>query len=167
MTKDRINSGFTLVEVIISVAVLCIVCVVILQLFVAADGLNQDNVNADTAHVLALNKMEELKLLSKPMDIGLEGEPDFDGSFSSFEYYDENWNLSVLNNETMFIVETRLKPIGESLYLSASFGEASDNNQYISSLYEISVSVKDKNEDKVLVLLKSSKYYQYTGGQDD
>ena len=59
--KNNNKNGFTLVEVIISVAVLCLVCGIMLRLFVSADELRENNLDIEKAQVFVLNEMEKLK----------------------------------------------------------------------------------------------------------
>lgn len=55
------NQGFTLIEVILSIAFLSLVSVVILQLFITSQNINSDAQMKDMASFVATNAIEETK----------------------------------------------------------------------------------------------------------
>jgi len=148
-----------LVEVIISVAVLCLVCGIILRLFVSADDLRKTNVDIEKAQVLALNKMEELKTAVEPLPKDILTEPDFDGSFTLVEYFDEDWNRVHSGDEPTYLLKTIIKPSGYGLYTEGSFGNGEVSSGLTSDLFELKVIVTDRETNKELAVLESAKYY--------
>ena len=61
MPRFRRNDGFTLIEVIISIAILSLVSVVTLQLFITAQSVNTNSRHRDIASTLASNCIEAIK----------------------------------------------------------------------------------------------------------
>lgn len=55
------NEGFTLIEVILSIAILSIVSVVVLRLFVTSHDLNESSRHADLASNIAVNHIEMIR----------------------------------------------------------------------------------------------------------
>ncbi len=84
MIKLKNNKGFTLIEVIMSIAILSIVSAVVLQLFVSSKGLNTKSRAIDIAGIYAANAIEQTKSLTKKEISIIAGIKE--------EYYDENWN---------------------------------------------------------------------------
>lgn len=165
MNKAHKNTknGFTLVEVIISVAVLCLVCGIILRLFVSADDLRQRNLDTEKAQVMVLNKMEQLKLADEPLPKDILSEPDYDGVFTLVEYYDSNWYGVQLWDNPVYILEINIKPSEEGIFTEGSFGKADRSPGVSSKLFKISVLVMDIEEAKELASVESAKYYSDMG----
>ena len=77
------KSGFTLLEVIISVAVLALVSVFILQMFVVSDRVNKKAKNIDQANMICMDAIERFKNAA-PRAINGHTEV----------YYDSGWNIA-------------------------------------------------------------------------
>ena len=73
------NKGFTLIEVILSIAFLSVVSVVILQLFITSQNINASAQIKDMASLMATNAIEEIKA-SKTLEAG-----------EQHTYFDESW----------------------------------------------------------------------------
>lgn len=157
------KKGFTLSEVIISVAVLCIVCVVILQLFVSADDLRERNLIREQAQIEAVNKMEEIKTLNVPTVPGLVTEPDYDGSFTFTQYFDEEWNWVESGDSPTFIISTNLKPPENTIFTQTSFGTDEVSYDVYSAIFEISIKVIEVESGEELAMVNSAEYYRNIG----
>ncbi len=161
------KSGFTLVEVIISVAVLCLVCGIMLRLFVSADDLSERNLNIEKAQIAVLNKMEELKSADEPLTADILSEPDSDGVFTLTQYYDNDWNVVQSWENPRYILITEIEPIGEGLFTEGNFGEVRKSNGVSSALFRTAVSLRDIENKKVLATVESSHYYSNMGYEND
>lgn len=62
--KSRHDSGFTLIEVIVSIAILSVVSVVALQLFMTAQTVNTRSRQGDMATIFCTNNIEILKMFT-------------------------------------------------------------------------------------------------------
>ncbi|MBN1624610.1 MAG: type II secretion system protein [Clostridia bacterium] len=161
------NGGFTLVEVIISVAVLCLVCGVMLRLFVSADDLREKNLDIEKAQVYVLNEMEKLKSKDEPLTADILSEPDFDGSFTLTQYYDSNWKGVQSWENPRYILVTIIVPSEEGLFTKGAFGVAEDQRGVSSALFDIKVSMRDIERKKVLASVESAHYYRNMGDNND
>jgi len=98
MMKKSNQEGFTLVEVIISIAVLSIVSVFILQMFVTSTQLNDNARDVDKVNMWTSTLMETFHLQDDPLLFGENGvftyaatEPTEDGLIITC-YFDTDWN---------------------------------------------------------------------------
>lgn len=133
--KRKKHSGFTLVEVIFSIALLSIVSVVILNLYIASGELNDKALIQNMASLMASNAIEEVR--STPRDL-----PE-----SITLYYDEYWALSDKSAEASY-----------TLNLSVTKDET------VSKLVYLDVIVTD-SESKTIVNFSTGHYLQSGGGQ--
>ncbi len=69
MMKVKNHDGFTLIEVIISIAILSVVSVVVLQLFMTSRNLNIQSRHSDIASVLTSNTIESVKSFDNPIEL--------------------------------------------------------------------------------------------------
>lgn len=75
------KKGFTLIEIIFSVAFLSIVSVIMLQLLTSAHGIEKDTDLLEVATLYAMNEIELVKgQTAVPQDL------------ETIKYYDENWS---------------------------------------------------------------------------
>jgi prepilin-type N-terminal cleavage/methylation domain-containing protein len=165
--RKNSNGGFTLVEVIISVAVLCLVCGVMLRLFVAADDLRENNMDIEKAQVYVLNKMEELKSADEPLPADILSEPDYDGSFTLTQYFDNDWKGVQSWENPRYILVTEIVPMGEGIFTEGAFGVSDENNSVSSALFKIEVSMRDIERNKILASVESAHYYRNMGEAND
>jgi prepilin-type N-terminal cleavage/methylation domain-containing protein len=165
--KNNNKNGFTLVEVIISVAVLCLVCGIMLRLFVSADDLRENNLDLEKAQVIVLNEMEKLKSADEPLPADILSEPDYDGSFTLTQYFDNNWKGVQSWENPRYILVTVIEPTGEGLFTEGTFGVTEDKSGVSSALFKIAVSMQDIERNKVLASVESAHYYRNMGGEND
>ena len=123
LVQKNSNKGFTLVEVIISVAVLCIVCGIILRLFVSAGELGIKNSDIGKARIVALNRMETLKSSDQPFDMEVLDEGNVVWPVKLLEYYDSGWNRVQSSQNPAFVLSVKVKPYGDSIFTPESFGK--------------------------------------------
>lgn len=166
--KRNDEKGFTLVEVIISVGVLCIVCGIIVQLFTLSGKVRDNTSNIELASVMAINAIEICKASDSPDIQDLEV---FDGMTTNYEktkegfvirkYFDENWDKLDINEEPVFVVKITMNQIEHLPAVKDDFGET----VIISRLYEINVQAgyvdAGREGGAVLAEYNTSKYYTY------
>ena len=95
----RNKKGFTLLEVIISVAVISIISVYILQMFVAANRVNKKAYETDQANMLCMGALENFKASEIPPD-GYEAF--YDGDWRPVNFIadaDYAFNVVIINTE--------------------------------------------------------------------
>lgn len=125
------KNGFTLIEIIFSVAFLSVISVIILKLLVVSYELEQATDLMDIATLHAMNEIENVKSITELEDI------------ESYEkFYDEIWNETKEENATY------------QLSLSMDL-----NDQYDRGLYEIQSIVTDLIENDVVVNISTHHYY--------
>ena len=126
------KKGFTLVEVIISIAALGLICAVLLRLFVLSKDTNRAAGEAQEAELFATTTIESIvcaDTLKNGFDaIGIE----FDASITQYIYTDGEYTADI-----------------------EVYGEDAD---YPGSLYDISVTVTQ--DDKELSGISTKKYEQ-------
>lgn len=83
------NNGFTLLEVIISVAALSVMSVFVLQMFMSSATLNARARDADIAMTVAMQEIENLKTYSSLSEYLADDSDTLTVSL----YYDKDWNL--------------------------------------------------------------------------
>lgn len=99
------NSGFTLLEVIVSIAALSFISVFILQMFISSSNLNNRAKDSDIAMSVAISEIESLKKHSAVSGYLSEGDDirettENNGVITVSLYYDKAWNLTK-NSETV------------------------------------------------------------------
>lgn len=104
MMKRRLdNKGFTLIEVIVSIAILSIVSVVVLRLFILAHDINEKSREIDVAGMYAANMIEQCKVADlsafQPQLLGLETVEDSEQQFVGAIYYNALWQPSKEGSE--------------------------------------------------------------------
>jgi prepilin-type N-terminal cleavage/methylation domain-containing protein len=132
------KKGFTLVEVIISIAALGLICAVLLRLFVIAGTTNSKAGDMQSAGLVATSVVETL-VGADTLGGGLTSlgqQLPGDTSSGELSFYKEGFDVSV---------------------------EFTEKGDYPGTLYDISVSVASK--DNVLASIDTSKYYK--GGRND
>ena len=135
LKKLKNQDGFTLLEVIISIAVLSILSVFILQMFISSATANQRAQNIDVAAGKAIAVVEQFKMLEDIADV----ETAFaaydiviDGEIYSFsQFFDNEWVPAAAESD--FRLDVAIRPCG---------GEAADA---VGVMYNIKVSFVDKS----------------------
>lgn len=160
------KKGFTLVEVIISIAVLGIVSGVVLKLFVLSNDLSNKVGTEDLASAYASNAIEICKASDSPKQAFKapffnEGDIVSDnGQEKCVLYYDDSFNN--ISTEGKLKLTIIIKSISDNLSLPLSISD--NNNAKINSgLYNIQVTVEEKNESsyKTIISYATDKYYVF------
>jgi prepilin-type N-terminal cleavage/methylation domain-containing protein len=136
--------GFTLLEVVISIAALALLSIFLLQMFMASSNLNQRAQDSDMALAKTISAIEEVKGWDAIKPDAYENNNA--GGFFIYTFYDRDWNLLEDNRQgSQFQLTLELSPE------SASAG-----------LYAVNATVTDLTavEDKaVLSYLHTKKYF--------
>lgn len=139
--------GFTLIEVILSIAILSIVSVVVLRLFVVSNDLNESSKIVDYASLMAVNHIEELKSYQE-LDAYLATHPFIDNqedTLSGSLIYDTNFDLNQNGAYQLDIILT--------------------SNATTPSLYTVNISATDLAKEKALVSYTTKHYFSIGGDQ--
>ena len=139
--KKRLNNkGFSLLEIIISVAALSLSGVFIVQMFLTSEGLNKRARNTDIATNMAISQIENFKMMKS-----------YDGGNQSLRlYYDAEWNEISDTEKVSFV-----------LYFDVSLD---DNNENLTGgdIYELNVRITDVSvidTERELVEYSTKKYF--------
>lgn len=164
-TRSQANAGFTLIEVIISIAVLSIASMFILQMFVTSAQLNSNARDIDQANVLVTNVMENFFLLSDPMALAsdplLQGAEPMEGDGRNgriVKYYDEDWHGSAADSAEYALV-IRIQHLEDGAPVPAALG---GEPEITTALYQIQIEVLHLNiqgENVPLVQTNSTSYF--------
>jgi len=129
------NEGFTLIEVIMSIAILSIVSAVVLQLFISSMDLNNKSRTIDVAGVYAANAIENLKALTSEEARVIKQDQEW--------LYDSDWQLINDNKSAQFKLVVKLR----------------ENTNVAENFYEIQSKMIDQKTDEVLVEYITGHYY--------
>lgn len=132
LRKAKDKKGFTLVEVIISIAALGIICAVLLRLFVLSKDTNNAAGAAQEAELFASATVERLVCADTLQDGFKELGIDFDKNISQYSYTDGDYTA---------VIDVR--------------GESAD---YPGTLYDVNVTVTE--DGKQLSGISTKKYEQ-------
>lgn len=137
MKIKKQKKGFTLVEVIISIAALGIICAVLLRLFVLSSNTNDAAKNAHQAELFATSVIESISCADTIED-----------GFQSL-------NLKFEDKKTEYIIaEHKLTAVIE----------VSKTGDYPGTLYDISVVVQ--NAEKQLANISTKKYVKRSANEE-
>jgi|GEM_PF-1210818 len=151
LKKIKNQDGFTLMEVVISIAALSVLSVFILQMFITSANANARAQNIDIASANAMSIMERFKTLN---DISALEDlyPEFiiqkrdDGNYTFTERYGKDWNPS---SDGMFMMEvTILRDLDALAPITVAEYEATADEPVIAPvgmLYAIIVKVVDQS----------------------
>lgn len=131
--KLKNDKGFTLIEIIFSVAFLCIVSVIVLRLFVASYEIESKTDLVDMATLHMVNEIEMIK--------GLESVTE--DNFSVDKYYDQMWKPLSDKNKAYYYVSIKVDK----------------NSKYDRGLYDIEASVIDLIANESVVHVETMHYY--------
>lgn len=127
--KNKTSNGFTLVEIIFSIAFLSIVSVVILQLFLTSDNLSQKAQTQNLATLYAANAIESAKAtLVAQTDV------------TQIKYYDTLWQEVPAQSNAQYTVTLLVSP-----------------DQKLKQLLHLNVKVTDLNQIE-LVSIQTAHY---------
>ncbi len=124
------NEGFTLIEVIMSIAILSIVSAVVLQLFITSMGLNNKSRTIDVAGVYAANAIENLKALTLDEARVIKQDHEW--------LYDSDWQLINNNKSAQFKLVVKLREnidVAENFYEIQSKNDRSKNKTKLSRIH--------------------------------
>ena len=96
MNKFKKNDGFTLIEVIFSVAFLCIVSVIVLRLFVASYEIESRTEKIDMATLHMFNEIEDIKSLENIEDESRIVEVYYDGMWKEVDKEESNFQILII-----------------------------------------------------------------------
>ncbi|MBI9015536.1 MAG: type II secretion system protein [Clostridiales bacterium] len=132
---DRIKNdkGFTLIEIIFSVAFLCIVSVIVLKLFVASYEIENKTDLVDMATLHMVNEIESIKGLESLNEDHVTVE----------KYYDKMWKQLSYKTDAYYLVSVI----------------ADRNSKYDRGLYDIEASVMDLVTNENVVHVETMHYY--------
>lgn len=148
------SQGFTLVEVIISIAILSVCSVVALQLFITAQNLNTLSRHTDIASVFATNNLEKIKHFSDTASMI--------NHMPTFESVDQGFVQSIFLDENFKeITETSSGTLNNYLINTV----LNSTNQI--GLYDIQVTVTDVIDNKALVQYTTAHYFNEEVSYDE
>lgn len=136
------QGGFTLVEVILSIAILSIVSVVVLKLFILSSDLNERSKESDLANLTALNMLETLRLEDQ-LDSLLTKHSFLEPSGKAYQgrlFLDAMFNETSL--EASYELEVRLIPLDDLV-----------------GFYDIFIEVYDLDNNKSLAAYETGQYF--------
>lgn len=115
--KMRRQSGFTLVEVVVSFAVLAIISGTLMQIFVTSGIVNQKTYETDKANALSTQILERFK--ATPEDAQIEVYPELIGANKSsdlagihyYQYLDRNWQPTTFDDRIYIIEIVTTNPV--------------------------------------------------------
>ncbi len=133
--NDRLKNdkGFTLIEIIFSVAFLCIVSVIVLRLFVASYEIENKTDLVDMATLHMVNEIESIKGLESLTEDHLTVE----------KYYDKMWKPLSEKTDAYYFVSVIVDK----------------NSKYDRGLYDIEASVMDLVTNESVVHVETMHYY--------
>lgn len=160
MTKN--NDGFTLLEIVISIAALSFISIFILQMFMASSNLNERAKNTDIAVNLAISEIENFKKYSCLSDYlaanDLGNISENSRTITIRLYYDKGWN-------TMGLSETVPENAGYYLAMDINPDETApprkESAKY-GKLYTVQVDVADVSSGEnssSLASFRAKKYF--------
>lgn len=172
------DKGFTLVEVIISIGFLCIVCGIIIQLFIASGELRSKSALREMASVKASNAIEACMISDSPGNVGKDiFNPDFtdyektDSGYIIREYFSSDWKEPEKDEMPVFVVKVEIKETDVNPETPVGFNDEKSEASYIvSGLYKIKVTagyVDTGIGNSVLGEYNTSKHYVYKVSDDD
>ncbi len=153
MNFSKKSDGFTLVEVIISIALLSVASVVALQLFITSQDMNNDSRHADIASVQATNIIERLRVYDDTIAMlaNIKNMKATEKGYSTDIYYNTNFDA----------LDTTLAPSDGIYLLTCQLTESQQG------LYEVIVTIKVVESDKELVSYTTNHYFKGEVSSDD
>lgn len=124
------KKGFTLIEIIFSIAFLCVVSVVMLNLLVTSFDVENETDMMDMAIIKVTNEIENLKAIHIDEDTAV------------IKYYNELWK-EVKEDQASYIVDVSV----------------TKNELYDNGLYNIDAKVSALDATSVLVTINTMHYY--------
>ena len=172
------NKGFTLVEVIISIGFLCIVCGIIIQLFVASKDLRSKSALKEMASIKASNAIEACIISDSPGNVGKEI---FNQAFTDYEktdtgyiireYFSGDWKEPEQGTAPVFMVKVEITETDRHPDTVGSLNtESNQPSPVISGFFDIKVTagyVDTGRDDSILGEYNTAKHYVYKVDDDE
>ncbi|MCF8018406.1 MAG: type II secretion system GspH family protein [Vallitaleaceae bacterium] len=138
------EQGFTLIEIIISIALLSVVSVIVLRLFVLSYTINEDAKISDGANTLIVNQLETMKTYDH-----------LDTFLSAY-----NW-LDVTPNKIQgqLFYDDTFSPIDKESRFTLHWSMV--KNASISGLYQISTHMIDTTTNETLTTYTTQHYFKH------
>lgn len=169
------EKGFTLVEVIMSIAILAIASLFILDFFLVAADSNQFAQDVDKGTTLAVSILEEFKQVDSPADF--EELDLLEGGYLNIEqdhyyftlYYDADFHIMEFKDQrpedAEFIGTIVIEPADEPPASELNASTSGDSGRIVRRRYSISLDFRRTHEvekaDTKLVTFTTSKYLVY------
>ncbi len=138
------EQGFTLIEIIISIALLSVVSVIVLKLFVLSYTINEDAKISDGANTLIVNQLETMKTYDH-LDTFLSAYNWLDVTPNKIQgqlFYDDTFSL--IDKESRFTLHWSMV-----------------KNTSISGLYHISTHMIDTATNETLTAYTTQHYFKH------
>ncbi|VDN46387.1 conserved protein of unknown function [Petrocella atlantisensis] len=138
------EQGFTLIEIIISIALLSVVSVIVLRLFVLSYTINEDAKISDGANTLIVNQLETMKTYNH-LDTFLNAYNWLDVTPNKIQgqlFYDDTF--SPIDKESRFTLHWSMV-----------------KNASISGLYHISTHIIDTTTNETLTAYTTQHYFKH------
>ena len=167
------NTGFTLVEVIISIGFLCIACGIIIQLFIASGEVRATAALKESASLKAANAIEACRISNSPADVGRglfnETATDYEKNDTGYiirEYFDADWLPPRSGESIVYVVRIELTETKRLTDTFNVFGSDDDDSYIISAIFDIHVVAEYVDmgiEDRIIAEFSTSKHYVFKG----
>jgi len=174
--RKRSEQGFSVMEALISVAVLALISGFVLQMYIVSYRVNQRAQDKDTANSIVVTAVESIKTQKSFDDLSKAAffkDCTFDGENGAYQYYDEKWRpMAVPQNAdapvgAKFMLRVGIPSVSTSLGDRYSAAAAKNNGAAaqtdIGMMAELVVSVVQLDGETVRELAKveARKYYAY------
>jgi len=142
--KSKNEKGFSLLEIIISVAALSLVGVFIVQMFISSSNLNKRARDVDNASAAAVAAAENFKNLAS-YDNGAE--------YVEYGYFNKEWEAIDSNGADV--------PDGAAFLIKTTITPDAPDEVESGRIYEADIAVTDMRTDggKVIASLTAKKYF--------
>lgn len=163
--RTKSNKGFTLLEVIISIAALSFISIFILQMFISAQELNSRAKDADTAISEAITALDSFKknrslddYLAKCAYVATEDS----NTATILNYYDRNWSSTDIEANAHYRLEVNISADEE--ITTTEMKDVEYGRLYV---VEVEVTENTSGEwDRTLASLRTKKYFSTKGVAD-
>ena len=154
------EQGFSVLEAIISIAVLAMISGFVLQMYIVSSRVNQRAQDMDSANAVAVSAVESLKAQPSldnfaewPVLSGSIMQTGGEGLFSAVKYFDDEWKQVSADDSAAFVLRLSVPSVAESTVPAGGVG----------ALVGIRAEVLRLEEDGEVSLteIETSKYFAY------
>jgi prepilin-type N-terminal cleavage/methylation domain-containing protein len=138
------EQGFTLIEIIISIALLSIVSVIVLRLFVLSYTINEHAKISDEANTLVINQLETMKTYDH-LEVFLTEYSWLDGTPNEYQ--------------GQLFYDFEFKPIDNEGNYTLNWSMVKDGS--ISGLYQISTHMMDTTTNEIITTYTTKHYFKH------